>query len=151
MIIRNVTMDDLNHFVKLYIDAYRGYEEYAERTVKDIKRYFRWLYKRDKNGFFVGEIREPVGFAACDTNWISPFEGRRVAELHELFVKTEFKGKGIASKLLDRAIQYGRAKGLSIMGLWVGEKNEPAKRFYKRHGFVEKGRWGVWIRMVRKI
>ena len=151
MRIRNVTKEDLNSFVKVYIDAYRGYEEYAEKSVRDIKRYFKWLYKRDRSGFFVAEIREPVGFVACDANWISPFEGKRVAELHELFVKSEFKGKGIGSRLLERAIEYGRSKNLPLMGLWVGERNEPAKRFYKKHGFVERGRWGVWVRMVRKI
>ncbi len=151
VIIRNATKDDIESFVDVYIDAYRDYEIYAYTSIKDIKRYFRWLFKRDRGGFFVAEISEPVGFAVCDTNWFSPFEGKKLAELHELFVRSKFKGKGVGSKLLERAIEYGRERKRDAMGLWVGEKNEPAKRFYRKHGFIEKGKFGVWIRMLRKI
>lgn len=151
MLIRRVEREDIDYFVEIYVEAYRGYEEYAYTKLKDIRGYFKWLYGRDRDGFFVVEEEVPVGFSACDTNWFSPMERQKVAELHELFVKKEYRGKGVASELMEKSIEYGIEKGRNVMGLWVGEKNEPAKRFYRKHGFRETGKLGKWIRMTRKI
>ncbi len=151
MIIRRVERSDIDYFVEIYIEAYRGYEEYAYTSMRDIRGYFKWLYGRDRDGFFVAEADVPVGFSACDTNWFSHMERTKVAELHELFVRKEFRGKGVASRLMERSVEYGIERGRVLMGLWVGEKNEPAKRFYRKHGFRETGKLGKWIRMTRRI
>ncbi len=151
MIIRKVKRDDMSTFVELYIEAYEGYEEYAYTSRREIRNYFKWLYGRDRDGFLVAEIDEPIGFSACDGNWMSPFERDMVAELHELFVKKEFRGKGIASRLLKESEKYGSELGRKIMGLWVGRKNEPALKFYLKHGFKRSGELGKWIRMTKKL
>ncbi len=151
MIIRKVRRDDIDSFVEIYREAYEGFEEYAYTTKREIRNYFKWLYGRDKNGFLVVEDKMPIGFSACDTYWISPFERDRVAELHELFVRKEFQGKGIASKLLHESEMYGIHAGRRIMGLWVGKKNDPAKKFYLKHGFRVSGELGKWIRMTKEI
>ncbi|MBE8538558.1 GNAT family N-acetyltransferase [Geoglobus acetivorans] len=152
MKIRRARRSDIDYFIELYREAYKGYEEYAYTTTRDIRDYFKWLHGRDREGIFVAVIDDvPVGFAACDSGWFSRMERKIVAELHELFVREDLRGKGVASKLLIRAENYGREKGRDEMGLWVGEKNEPAKRFYLKHGFRESGKLGRWIRMVKRI
>ncbi len=151
MRIRRVDRSDQAYFVEIYIQAYKNQDEYAYTRVRDIKAYFRWLYNRDKNGFFVAEIAEPVGFSACDTNWFSFYEMRKTAELHEIFVKPEFSGKGIGKELLFHSIRYAKSRDMPVISLWVGEKNERAKNFYKKHGFVESGRMGKWIRMKKNL
>jgi L-amino acid N-acyltransferase YncA len=90
MIIRQVRPDDIDNFIEIYTKAYKDLENYKYETKKEIKNYFKWLYKRDKEGFMVAEISgKPVGFAAGDTNWIN-FEGEKVLEIHEIFVLPEF-------------------------------------------------------------
>lgn len=150
--IRRAKREDLEDFIRLYREAYEGYEEYAYTTTKDIRDYFKWLYGRDKDGIFVALIDvKPVGFAAVDSNWFSRIERKIVAELHELFVTREVRGKGVASRLLKEAENYGKKKRRDEMGLWVGESNEPAKDFYRKHGFKESGKLGKWIRMIKRI
>lgn len=72
--------------------------------------------------------------------WVAEAQGRLVAYLilepgwlHSLYVRPDLKGQGIGSFLLDFV------KGLRPEGfaLWVFESNEPARRFYRRHGLVE--------------
>ncbi len=153
MLIRKAKADDIGSFVRIYQEAYRGLEEYAYRTRKEIRRYFKWLRKRNPDGIFVAVVEEPVGFIACDTNWYSPFGEcqKKVGEIHELFVYPEWQKKGIATALLSRALAYAKEKGRNTAGLWVGEKNYRARKFYEENGFREEGKLGRWIRMVKKL
>lgn len=151
MRIRKVEPKDLQTFVRLYKLSYKGLEEYAYVKDGDIKDYFRWLLKRDPEGFLLVESSDPVAFVACDTNWFSPLESRILGEIHEIFVHPDHRGKGIGSILLDKAIDYAKNKGRKLMGLWVGVKNFTAKEFYRKRGFTETISFGKWTRMIKKI
>jgi len=149
--IRRVKTEDLQAFVRLYYEAYKGLEEYAYTRKKDIKRYFKWLLSRDPNGFFIAEEDKPIGFVACDTNWFSPFERSLVGEIHELFVHPNHRKQGIGSTLVNKAIEYAKSRNRKSAGLWVGIKNHGAKNFYKKLGFKETITLGKWTRMTKKI
>ncbi|HHE48163.1 MAG TPA: GNAT family N-acetyltransferase, partial [Candidatus Acetothermia bacterium] len=91
----------------------------------------------------------PVGFVASDPSW----RDRRgeVLEIHEVVVDPDFRGRGIAKALMEKAFQLGRARGRKVAKLWVGEGNAQARAWYRRLGFREEGRWGEWIRMCRPL
>lgn len=50
-----------------------------------------------------------------------------------------YNGLGIASKLLNQAIDYGRINGFSKVGIEVEPDNIKALRLYEKHGFVAAG------------
>lgn len=151
MKIRKVTPYDIENFTEAYIKAYEYLSDYKYKTKGDIKNYFKWLYKRDKNGFLVAEENEIfVGCVAGDANWVN-FEGEKVLEIHEIFVIPEFQKRGIGSKLLNEILSYGIEKGRKIAELWVGKTNYEAIEFYKKFGFKESGEWGKWLRMIKSL
>ena len=149
MNIRKVMPSDIGSFVKLYSLSYRGLEEYAYTQKKDIELYFRWLLKRDPEGFLIVESDEPIAFMACDTNWFSVIEGEDVGEIHELFVHPDYRGRGIGRTLVEKAVDYAEERNRRIMGLWVGVKNFSAKEFYRKMGFTERVSLGKWTRMIK--
>lgn len=152
MEIRRVRDSDVKTFVDCYILSYRGLENYAYETRREVKNYFKWLMKRDPAGFMIAEENgKAIGFVACDTNWFSLFELKKVGELHEIFVIPSFRNKGVGSKLLHSAIGYAIQRGREVAELWVGEKNEIAKIFYERNGFKVAEKVGKWVRMIRKL
>ena len=154
LVIRKVDGSLVESFYTIYKEAYlkKGLEEYAYTTRSSIIGYFWWLLDRDRDGFRVAEISgKPVGFVACDTNWFSRYEGERVAEIHEIVVHPDYQGRGIGTKLIEVALDYGRSRGRRISELWVGIKNYKARRFYKRFGFEEREVHGIWLRMVKKL
>ncbi|OAP23089.1 MULTISPECIES: GNAT family N-acetyltransferase [Amycolatopsis] len=53
-------------------------------------------------------------------------------ELAQLYLDLPWRGRGIGDQLVDLAKQL-RPDGLT---LWTFQINEPARRFYRRHGFV---------------
>lgn len=65
---------------------------------------------------------EVVGYALVQDAW-----------LDGLYVLPEHAGSGVGSALLA-VVQHARPDGFA---LWVFESNEPARRFYRRHGLVE--------------
>ncbi len=142
-------VDDM---VKLYLDAYKGLEVYAYKGVEDTKSYINWLKKRDREGILLAFVdNELVGFIAADSEWFSKREGEKVGAVHELVVREDHRRKGIASLLMEKALDYFKVKGLKKAELWVGDENEGAKRFYKKFGFKENGRYNYWIRMTKEL
>lgn len=72
-----------------------------------------WLAEAD------GEL---VGYVILEPGW-----------LHSVYVRPDSLGQGIGSFLLD-FVKSLRPQGFA---LWVFVSNEPARRFYLRHGLVE--------------
>ena len=144
-----LTKEDIESFVETYKSAYRGLEEYAYVKEKSIRYYFRWLFKRDSDGFFVAELNGMVvGFVACDSHWHNLFH-EKMGEIHELVVREEYKGRGIGKKLMERAEQYLKSKGHNKIGLWVGENNARAIKFYEALGYKKRDKFGKWLRMEK--
>jgi GNAT superfamily N-acetyltransferase len=60
------------------------------------------------------------------------------ADLYRLYLLPEWQGKGIGSRLLAGLEIWLRQQGYPYYGAYVDERNEPAKSFYARQGFVHK-------------
>jgi len=151
MVIRQVRFDDIDNFIEAYIKAYEDLDDYKYHTKKEVKNYFKWLYKRDKDGFFVAEEEDKIaGFAASDANWIN-LKGEKILEIHEIFVLKEFKRKGVGDRLLEKVFEYGIRQGRKSVELWVGKTNFHAMRFYEKFGFKKIGEKGKWVKMRRSL
>jgi ribosomal protein S18 acetylase RimI-like enzyme len=59
----------------------------------------------------------------------------RRGKIENLFVRPAVRNEGIGSQLLDAAIDALSDRGVSEVSLEVMADNEPARRFYRRHGF----------------
>lgn len=150
--LRNVRKEDLRIFVESYKKAYEELKDYKYWKDEDIKNYFKWLYKRDQNGFFIAESEdgEFLGCIASDSNWINT-EGEIVIEIHELFVSPKYRNMKIGMNLVKRSIDYGIERGRRKAELWVGLTNYRAINFYKSLEFVEVDVWGKWLRMAKLL
>lgn len=134
----------------IYIEAYKSLPEYGYQNKNEAKRYLKWLYKGDPNGFIVAfENDEPIGFIACHNNWWDSKLEKVVGEIHEFAVLPSYQGRGVGTVLFEESIKYLRSKNRNTIGLWVGEGNEKASKFYERRGFKYTGKWGKWRRMIK--
>jgi len=57
--------------------------------------------------------------------------------ISNLAVFEEYRGKGIAVKLLEKAEEMAKEKGLNKLSLYVETDNSHAKRVYEKFGFQE--------------
>ncbi|MFC9970738.1 GNAT family N-acetyltransferase [Spirillospora sp. NPDC127200] len=75
----------------------------------------------------------------CET-WVAVVGGSVVGllvlgddTLEQLYLDPDWRGRGVGDRLVDLAKRM-RPNGLE---LWTFQVNGPARRFYRRHGFVE--------------
>ncbi len=138
--------DDLPRLATIYMQAYRGMEEYAEPDEEKAYHYLHWLFSSCSQGFFKALVQGRIaGLMACNPNWKDL--GERILEIHEIAVDPWYRGHGLGSKLMAHALEYGRSLGRSRVGLWVGQDNVKAYRWYLGMGFEEQGRKGRWIKL----
>lgn len=73
-----------------------------------------------------------VGLVAAYCNG----EGRRHVFISSVSVLPEWRGTGVASRLLERCMSRAEAFGAGLVELEVGRSNTPAIRLYERFGFT---------------
>ncbi len=93
-----------------------------------------WLVERD------GEGPRAVGYAVVTWGW-SLESGGLDSLLDEIYV--EPRGSGIGAELLTRVKIEAARHGARVMALETEAPNERARRFYRRHGFVDED--SIWL------
>ena len=58
-------------------------------------------------------------------------------ELNYIYVKEDYRNKGIASKLMDKMLEIGNDKNIDNITLEVNVTNESAIGLYKKYNFIE--------------
>jgi ribosomal protein S18 acetylase RimI-like enzyme len=56
-----------------------------------------------------------------------------------MWVDPQFRGRGLADRLLSAACDFACAQGAAFVTLWVTEVNDRARAFYRRFGFAPTG------------
>ncbi len=78
---------------------------------------------------------KPAGLANCFEGF-STFAAKPLINIHDLAVKSEFRGLGISQRLLSAIEEIGREKGCCKITLEVLSNNEVAKSAYQKFGFA---------------
>jgi ribosomal protein S18 acetylase RimI-like enzyme len=82
---------------------------------------------------FDGET--PAAYALFYPNF-SSFRGQRGIHLDDLYIKSEYRGKGVGLDVLKRIAAIAAARGFDRIDFNVLEWNSPALKFYEKHGAV---------------
>jgi GNAT superfamily N-acetyltransferase len=85
---------------------------------------------------------KPVGVALWFYNF-STFRGRHGIYLEDLYVRPEFRSKGIGKALLRHLARRCIVEGLTRLEWWVLDWNEPALRVYRSIGATPMEGWTV--------
>lgn len=85
---------------------------------------------------------EPAGFSLYFHNY-STFLAKPGIYLEDLFVRPEFRGRGIGRRLLVDLARLAVARDCGRLEWSVLDWNEPARRFYRGLGAVAKTEWVI--------
>ncbi len=134
------SVDDLDRLARRSALAKAGYGRmYLKMTLKDVSE--------NGGAFYVAEDgrRRIVGFIALATRKLSEVQRtelkrrQKFGEVTELYVRPEYRGKGLATSLMDKAEHYLMGKGCNCITIKVFAPNAIARGFYEKFGYRERG------------
>lgn len=145
LIIRDATIKDIPEIAKLHIDSwnktYNGI--IAKDHLDNMKRNIDKRIERMKNEFNIRKMivatidDEIVAFSEYTlTNQFSK-DLDIDCELCGLYVKNQYVGIGIGTKMFNYVVNEFIKKGNSKMGLWCVKENTNAINFYKSKGGIQ--------------
>lgn len=131
--IRRAGVDDLDALVPLFT-AYRGF--YRQRKDPDADRAFlEERLENDESVVFLAEADgEPAGFVQLYPSF-SSVTLKRLWILNDLYTGKDFRRRGVATALLERAAKFARKDKARGLVLETTPDNERAQRLYEELGW----------------
>lgn len=128
--IRNIEERDYSVLVNLFQEM-ANFEKVPDRMLNSVEQMLR--EKEFINGFVAtnekGEILGYVTYFFAYYTWVG-----KSLYMDDLYVRNEFRGKGIGTQLIQKIINFAKAEKCNRLRWQVSEWNAPAIEFYKSLG-----------------
>lgn len=145
--IRKCNLEDLSELQKISIETFRDTFK-DHNTAEDLQNYLERAYNTEQlrtellntdsafyfiyyNSELAGYLKININEAQTETN------GTDFLEVEKIYIRTDFKGKGIGTALIQKAIELASKYQKNKIWLGVWEQNFAAIAFYERLGFVQ--------------
>ncbi len=127
-----------------FIRELAKYENMLDEVVATEELLREWVFEKKKaEVIFALEDEKEVGFALFFHNF-STFLGRAGIYLEDLFVKTEYRGKGYGKGLLKKLAQIAKERGCGRLEWWCLDWNKPSIDFYLSLGAEPMDEWTTY-------
>lgn len=127
-----------------FIKDLAEYEKLGDEVVADVPTLEHWLFDQKKAEVIFAVVDgEKVGFALFFHNF-STFLGRAGIYLEDLFVKPEYRGRGIGKAMLTELARIAVDRGCGRLEWWCLDWNESSIEFYKSMGAEPMDEWTVY-------
>lgn len=157
--IRKATLKDVPALVGLWKEFEDEHDEMVLKKDSSLKEFLKKKPKAEANvrKSFRKTISKTgfVFIAEADKKAVGYLEGsikkdyvlaNNLGSIWDIFVKKEFRGKGISSMLKDKAMAYFRKKGAKFSEIHVQIHNTEAHKIYSNWGFFDEH-----IRMLKRL
>ncbi|MEW6295223.1 MAG: GNAT family N-acetyltransferase [Candidatus Diapherotrites archaeon] len=151
--IRRANLDDAKKIVGLWKEFMEYLNDLLKRNPKlkpwiELKKnshsIFRKFLKKNlkskNSAVFLAEMDGmPAGYTLIFIKENIPiYKLEKFGYISDLFVKKEFRGKNISSKLKEKAIEWFKKKGLKHASIALWSDNTKAHSIYKKWGFFDQ-------------
>jgi ribosomal protein S18 acetylase RimI-like enzyme len=124
-------------FSEFDLPAWRTRDEIDTANLASLKKAME-LPEPDSAIFIAeDEAGKRAGFLHLQTQ-TDYFNGSKVAYISDIAVDSAFEGQGVGQILLDKAENWAREQGCSLLTLYVFSNNARARKIYEKHGFNEE-------------
>ena len=127
-----------------FIRELADYEGMLSEVVADEATLKEWIFRKQKAEvlFVLADGRE-VGFALFFHNF-STFLGRAGLYLEDLYVKSEYRGRGYGKAILKKLAAIAVERGCGRLEWWCLDWNRPSIDFYLSLGAQPMEDWTVY-------
>jgi GNAT superfamily N-acetyltransferase len=139
--IRKAELKDVKIILTLIMEL-AEYEKLLDKVTATEDKLINTIFGKDKFvEVWLAEINnEPAGQVIFFRNY-STFLANPGYYIEDIYVRPQFRGKGIGQKLLNKVIELAAKKNYGRVEWCVLNWNEPAIDFYKKIGAVSMDEW----------
>jgi len=111
-----------------------------DENLKLFREFLEGLGKEDENQVLVSDVDgRIVGFLMFTKQAKSMLRLRHSrAMINDLYIEEEYRGQGLASRLLERCLEYLKSRGVEEVRVSVSAENAPAISLYRKVGFMDQ-------------
>jgi aminoglycoside 6'-N-acetyltransferase I len=116
---------------------------WPDNEINDLEEEMMRYIISDNGAVFISFIETiPVGFAQCNlrNDYVEGTESRLVGYLEGVFVKVEYRKRGIGKKLLLQCEEWAKSNGCSEFASDCELNNTESLKFHLQLGFEETNR-----------
>jgi phosphinothricin acetyltransferase len=154
--IRDARVDDVPGILAIYNDVIATSTAVYRQEPATLDDRRQWFDARVAQGFPILVAADDsgiVGFASYGD--FRSWPGYRFTVEHTVHIRTDQRGQGVGTRLMQALIERAVAQGKHVMVGGVDADNEPSLRFHERLGFVRAARlqqvgfkFGRWLDLV---
>ena len=127
-----------------FIKELAEYENLSEQVVATEDLLREWIFEKEKAEVLLAEEGDKaIGFALFFHNF-STFLGRAGIYLEDLFVRPEYRGRGIGKAMLKRLARIAVERGCGRLEWACLDWNKPSIDFYLSLGAKPMDEWTVY-------
>ena len=141
--IRPAKLDDLEELGNLWLQFIQdpdGSDLNIQPCDENKYRWINWVRKtivEGKGGVLIADVGGRIAgylFYGCSSPLILKED---ICRIFDLYVKPEFRGRGIGKRLLEAAINEIKSRGIKTIRIDVISSNERAINLYRKFGFED--------------
>ncbi|MCL9783808.1 GNAT family N-acetyltransferase [Vibrio sp. S4M6] len=138
--IRNFSPDDIDNFFTAFKNIVNEDIYYINTTPPSLEMVRSWCERNiEKNMIHVIMSNDCQLAGSCDI-YQREHEGAPHIGVLAIFVVKEFRGNGIATKLMQEVLIRAKSRGIEKIELEVLANNHGAIHCYKKFGFFQEGK-----------
>jgi len=138
--IREATQEDVALILDLIIEL-ATYEKCDKLVTANEELLTKWLFEEKCARVWLGEYEgKPAGYALFFYSF-STFLGKAGIYLEDLYVKPEFRGKGLGKHFFSALTAHANEKGMGRVEWGCLNWNKPSIDFYMSLGAVPQSEW----------
>lgn len=120
------------------------YEKMSKEVIATEETLLEYIFKNNRAEVVILELdKNPIGYALFFYNF-STFVGRSGLYLEDIFIKKEFRGRGIGKEVFKFLARKAREEGCKRMEWVCLDWNEPSINFYKSLGAIPMDEWTIY-------
>ena len=148
--IRETSEEDCG-LILSFIKEIAEYEKLSDEVVATEEILKESIFNNNRAEVVIVELDgKAVGYALYFYNF-STFNGKSGLYLEDLFIKKEFRGRGIGKEVFKFLGKKAKEEGCKRMEWSCLDWNEPSIKFYKSLGAVAMDEWTVYRLTEREI
>lgn len=139
LVIRSAQLKDLHVITEVYNEAVLATDATFDTEIKSYDEQREWFEKHEsKYPIFVSELDGIIVGWVSLSKWSDRCAYTETAEI-SLYMKEEFRGKGIGRRLLEAIIQEGEKVGLHMVIARITEGSKISIHLHESLGFEHSG------------